>query len=51
MIMSLLKALVEFTPTQKDDELIAQLESFLENNPELAAMVLKLALSMMRSKS
>lgn len=51
MILSLLKAVVEFTPTQKDDELLAQFESFLEENPELAAMALKLVLSMLRSKS
>ena len=50
MVLQLLKALVEFTPTEKDDELLAQLESFLENNPELAAMVLKFALSMLRTK-
>lgn len=49
-MFSLLKMLVEFTPTQKDDEALAQFEKFIENNPELAAMAVKFIFKLLRTK-
>jgi hypothetical protein len=51
MILQLIKAIVKFTPTEKDDEAIAHIESFLEQHPELALTVLKLLMSLLKSKS
>lgn len=51
MILQLLKAFVEFTPTKKDDEVFAHIESFLEDHPELALTVLKVLMGILKSKS
>lgn len=51
MFMTILKAAVEFTPTKTDDELLARLDEFLDDNPELVAVVFKFFLQTLRSKS
>lgn len=50
-MFELLRILVKFTPTQKDDEILAQFEKFMAENPELAAMALKFVLSILRTKN
>lgn len=41
-MLELLRLLVEFTPTEKDDEVLAKVESFLQANPQLIGLVFQL---------
>ena len=50
MILELLRVAAEFTPTERDNELLDDLESFLERNPEIAALAFKLMLGFLKSK-
>lgn len=50
MFLSLLRSIVEFTPTQEDDEFLAKVDAFLDKNPELAMMAFKLIMSFLRAK-
>lgn len=49
-MFSLLKMIVEFTPTQKDDEFLAMAEAFLEEHPELAAEIISLVLKIIKNR-
>ena len=49
-MIELLRTIALFTPTQKDDELIAKLDKFIDDNPELAAMLLKFLLGLAKAK-
>jgi hypothetical protein len=53
-LLHLLRTIVEFTPTQKDDELLARLEVFLKNDPELTkelgSVIMKMFLKLLRQK-
>lgn len=41
-MLELLKLLVEFTPTEKDDRILEDLESFIVENPEVVGFIFKL---------
>ena len=49
-MFDLLKMIVEFTPTEKDDELLDRFEAFIENNPELIPVIMSVILKLARHK-
>lgn len=49
-MLELIRLLVEFTPTEKDDAVLDAFEHFLAQNPELANMVLRFLLGIARAK-
>ena len=49
-MLQLIRLLVEFTPTQKDDEVFEMIESFLSSNPELSTEILSLLIKVIKLK-
>lgn len=49
-MIELLRLIVEFTPTEKDDQLLDSFEHFIAQNPELASMFLRFILGLARAK-
>lgn len=51
MLLDIIRAVVQFTPTKKDDEALESLEKFIDENPEILLMLAKLGLKLLKSKS
>jgi len=51
MFLDIIRMVVEATPPDWDDEALAKLEAFIDENPELAAMAVKIFFGMLRAKS
>lgn len=50
-MLALLRLIVEFTPTEKDNEALLKLESVLHENPVLFAEFAKLFFKVLRAKT
>ena len=48
-MIELLKLFASFTPTEKDDEFIRQIEEFLDEHPEAALVLLQFFLKLVGS--
>lgn len=49
-MIELFKTLAAFTPTEKDDQFIDSLQKFLDENPELASVIIKILLGLIKAK-